>query len=79
MRAFYGKEIDPGVEQKIIEKILSKYRQSPVSEELKKTIYGELTAAKQRGDITIPFKVVMRKDASGKHREYIEVILDTKV
>jgi hypothetical protein len=79
MRAFYGKEIDPESEQKIIEKILSKYRHRAVSEELKKTIYSELSAAKERGEITIPFKVVMRKDLSGKHRDYVEVILDTKV
>ena len=79
MKAFYGKEIDPGLEQDIIERILSQYRRLPVSEELKKTIHSELTAAKERGDIMIPFKVVMRKDGSGKHRDYIEVILDTKV
>lgn len=79
MKPFYGKEIDPETEQKVIEKILSKYRHMAVSEELKKTIYGELASAKQRGDITIPFKVVLRKEPTGKHRSYIEVILDTKV
>lgn len=79
MKAFYGKEIDSDTEQQKIEKILSKYRHMPVSEELKKLIYDELSAAKQRGDILIPFKVVMRKDLSGKHRDCIEVILETKV
>jgi predicted metal-dependent hydrolase len=79
MKAFYGKEIDPASEQELIEKILAKYRHLTVSEELKKNIHSELAAAKSRGEISIPFKVVMRKDSSGKHRDYIEVILDTKV
>jgi len=79
MRPFYGKEIDPGSEQEFIEKILAKYRNQLASEELKKSIHSELTAAKEKGDISIPFKVVMRKDTSGKHHDYIEVILDTKV
>lgn len=79
MRAFYGKEIDPGLEHEVIEKILSKYRHMPVSEDLKKMIYNELLSAKEQGIIAIPFKVVMRKDISGKHHSYIEVILDTKV
>jgi hypothetical protein len=79
MRPFYGKEIDPGSEQECIEKILSKYRHEPVSEELKKKIHNELAAAKARGVISIPFKVVMQKDSTGKHPDYIEVILETKV
>jgi hypothetical protein len=78
MKAFYGKEIDPSREQEFIENILSKYRQMPVSEDLKKTIYFELSQAKERGDITIPFRVVMRK-SNEYHRAYIEIILDTKV
>lgn len=79
MRPFYGKEIDPDLEQATIQKILSKYARTPVSEELKIIIYNELSAAKEQGSITIPFKVVMRNDRTGLHRPYIEVILDTKV
>lgn len=36
MRPFYGKEIDPDREQLTVQKTLSKYRCTPVSEELKK-------------------------------------------
>lgn len=78
MEPFYGKEINCSEEQLRIQKILSKYRSQPVSEELKKTIYNELSGAKERGEISIPFKVVMRHSDS-HHRPYIEVILDTKV
>ena len=79
MEAFYGKQIDPTTEQETIEKILSKYRKMPVTDELKKSIYNELCTAKASGVITIPFKIVMRKDPHRKGRDYIEVILDTKV
>ncbi len=79
MCPFYGKEIDPDREQAIIQKILSQYRRTPVSEELKKKIHDELSAAKEKGVITIPFKVVMRGDQTGIRLPYIEVILDTKV
>ncbi len=64
-------------EQATIERILAKYRLEPVSEELKKTIYNDLVAAKADGKISIPFKVVMRK--ADAQRDYIEVVLDTKV
>lgn len=79
MEPFYGSEIHPDLQQKEINKILSKYIQEPVSKDLKKKIYDELTTAKASGKITIPFKVVMRKHPSDVHRDFIEVILDTKV
>ncbi len=79
MEHFYGKEIDRNHEQLLIEKMLSKYRFEPVSEELKKIIHKELAAAKERGEITIPFKVVMHSSNSPTHQAYIEVILDSKV
>ncbi len=79
MDPFYGKEIDPDQQQKEVEKILSKYAQEPVSNDLKKKIYEALLHAKNTGRISIPFKIVMRKDPSGVHRDFIEVILDTKV
>lgn len=79
MEPFYGKEIHPGEQQNIVNKILSKYSRETVSDELKKKIHDELTAAKWEGIITIPFKVSIRKDVTGIHRDFIEVILDTKV
>lgn len=79
MHFFYGKAIDPETEKKKIESILSKYRYETASEELKKTIHKELIHAKTKGEISIPFKVVLRKSPSEAHRGYIEVILDTKV
>jgi len=78
MRPFYGKEIIPDQQQVKIQKILSKFKHLPVSSELKKLIYDELTDAKVRGEITIPFKVVMHDLKSGR-RSYIEIILETKV
>ncbi|MCH9627023.1 MAG: hypothetical protein S4CHLAM2_06570 [Chlamydiales bacterium] len=79
MEPFYGKEIDPDQQQEEVRKILSKYALEPVSDALKKKIYADLSHAKHVGQITIPFKIVMRKDPSGVHRDFIEVILDTKV
>ena len=79
MDPFYGREIDPSQQKEEIKKILSKYIQEPVSDDLKRKIYNELIDAKARGKITIPFKVVMRKTPGNVHRDYIEVILDTKV
>ena len=79
MEPFYGKEIDAAAEQKLIEKMLIKHRAKPATEALKKEIYDELMEAKHAGKISIPFKLALRKDPSGVHREYVEVILDTKV
>lgn len=79
MKPFYGKEIDPKTEQRTIQKILSKFCSEPVSEDLKKKIYEELTAAKHIGKISIPFKIVMRKFPDERRQDYIEIILDTKV
>lgn len=79
MEPFYGQKIDPVHQQQVIKKILLKYRKEPPTEELKRKIYNELVEAKAQGKITIPFKVVMRKHSRDKQRDYIEVILDTKV
>jgi len=76
---FYGHEILRDRQQATVQKILTQFDGEPVTEELKKRIWDALQEAKQRGDVTIPFKVVMRRDASKKHPEYVEVILDTKV
>lgn len=76
---FYDKIIFRGQEQSYINKLLEKYRNEPVTEELKKKIWDELQMEKHLGRITIPFKIVLRKDSYGKYPSYIEVILDSKV
>lgn len=76
---FYGIDIIRRQEQAYIQQLLKKYRQEPVTEELKSKIWDELQMEKYKGHITIPFKVVMRRDALKKFPDYIEVILDTKV
>lgn len=76
---FYGYEIIRRNEQAYIENLLKKYKKEPVNEELKQKIWDELQMEKYLGNITIPFKVVARRDSSGKFPEYIEIILDTKV
>jgi hypothetical protein len=76
---FYGIEIICRKEQEYIQNLLKKYRCELVSDELKAKIWDELQMEKYKGNITIPFKIVMRRDASKKHPDYIEVILDTKV
>lgn len=76
---FYGYTIIPRNEKEIIENLLSKYRNEPVNDELKKKIWDDLQRAKYEGKITIPFKVVIRKDPQKKFFDYVEIILDTKV
>lgn len=76
---FYGYEIIRRNEEEYIKELLKKYRNEKVSEELKQKIWDELQMEKFHGRITIPFKVVTRRDPSGKFPEYVEIILDTKV
>ena len=76
---FYGHHILREREQEYIKQLLAKYRDQPVTEELKQQIYDELMMEKYHGRLTIPFRVVTRRDVYGKYREFIEVILDTKV
>ncbi|MFN0064767.1 MAG: hypothetical protein ACKVOH_00870 [Chlamydiales bacterium] len=76
---FFGKEIDPDLEQRYIKKVLHKYRLEIPSEELKKKIYNDLSDLKAVGKISIPFSVIFRSDDPSKHRPFVEVILDTKV
>lgn len=76
---FYGYEIIRRSQQEYIQELLKKYRQEPVTDELKKKIWDELQMEKHLGHVTIPFKVVIRRDAYGRFPDYIEVILDTKV
>lgn len=76
---FYGIDVIRRKEQEYIQNILKKYDHEPVTEDLKAKIWDELQMEKHQGKVTIPFKVIMRRDASKKYPDYIEVILDTKV
>lgn len=76
---FYDQEVIRHHEQEYINNLLKKYSNEPVNEELKKKIWDDLQMEKYYGRITIPFKVTLRRDASGQFPDYIEVILDTKV
>lgn len=76
---FYGIDIIRSKEQDYIQNLLKKYKDESVNEELKGKIWDELQMEKYKGNITIPFKIVMRRDISKKYPNYIEVILDTKV
>lgn len=76
---FYGKWILRDREQEYIRNLLKKYRDKEVNEELKQQVYDELMMEKYHGRISIPFRVVVRRDVYGKYPTYIEVILDTKV
>lgn len=76
---FYGHVIYRGRQEEYIENILKKYRNEPATEDLKKKIWDELQMEKYHGRVTIPFKVALRRDPTGKFPDYVEVILDTKV
>jgi hypothetical protein len=76
---FYGVEIIRRREKEYIQNLLKKYRQEPVTEDLQRKIWDELQLEKYKGHITIPFKVVIRKDISKKYPDFIEIILDSKV
>jgi hypothetical protein len=76
---FYGYEIFRDGQEDYIKELLKKYEKEPVTQELRKKIWDELQMEKYHGRVTIPFKVVMRIDATKKFPDYIEVILDTKV
>lgn len=76
---FYGIDVIRSKEQDYIRSLLKKYQNESVNDDLKAKIWDELQMEKSKGKITIPFKVVMRRDASKKYPAYIEIILDTKV
>lgn len=78
-RPFYGKQVARQVEEEFIQSIVSKYRKDPVNEELMEKVYNELMHEKYLGNITIPFKVLMQKDETGRRPDYIEILLDSKV
>lgn len=76
---FYGKDILAKKEQAFMQTFLAKYRKETVNEELKTKIWNDLQKEKFLGHLTIPFKVVLRRDIYGKYPDFIEIILDTKV
>jgi hypothetical protein len=76
---FYGVEVIRRSQQEYINNLLKKYKGEPVNDELKAKIWDELQMEKYKGNVTIPFKVVMRRDSSKNFPDYIEIILDTKV
>ena len=76
---FYGEEIIRRREQEFIQEFLKKYRKEPVNEALKQKIWDDLQMQKHLGNVTIPFKVVLRKDPTHQFPDYVEVILDSKV
>ena len=76
---FYGYEIIRRNQAEYIQKLLIKYKHEKVDEELKKKIWDELQMEKYLGHITIPFKLAVQQDPSGKYPDFIEVILETKV
>jgi len=76
---FYGKPILEDREAEYVKKVLKKYKNEKADEELKKKIWDELQHEKQEGRLSIPFKVVLRRDEYGRYPDVVEVILDTKL
>ena len=76
---FYGKPISRVEQQETIEAILLKYKSETPNEALKEKIYDELMREKYEGRVTIPFRVILRKDHRRQYPTTIEVILDSKV
>lgn len=76
---FYEKEIVREEQQTYINSILEKYKNEAVTDELKQRIYDDLCRERYLGNITIPFKLIVKRDNSGVHHDYIEVLLDTRV
>lgn len=76
---FYGYDIIRREQQEYIENLLKKYKTHPVTDDLKKKVWDELQMEKHLGNVTIPFKLAVRKDPTGKFPDRLEVILDTKV
>jgi hypothetical protein len=76
---FYGADIIRRKEHELIEAVLAKFKKEPVNEDLKKKIYEALHEEKVKGNLKIPFKVILKQDPSGKFAPYVEILLDTKV
>lgn len=76
---FYGFDIIRNEQQRYVDRLLEKYQEETVSEALKKKVWDELQMEKYLGNVTIPFKMAVRRDPYGRFPDAIEVILDTKV
>jgi len=76
---FYDKAILEDRESETVKKILSQYKNEKADEELKKKIWDDLQHEKCEGRLSIPFKVVLRRDEYGRYPPTVEVILDTKL
>ncbi len=76
---FYGYDIIRRTQEEIVSQILAKYKGEAVTDELKQKIWDELQMEKHHGNLTMPFKLAVRRDIYGKYPEFIEIILDTKV
>lgn len=76
---FYGYDIIRNREQEYIQELLKKYQNEPVNDALKQKVWDELQMEKHLGRVTIPFKLAVRLDPTGKFPPCIDVILDTKV
>lgn len=76
---FYGETIVRRTQKQLVEAILEKYRHDVANEALKEKIWNDLQMAKYRGEITMPFQVVLRQDPTKVFPDAVEVILDTKV
>ncbi len=76
---FYEKPIFPDQEKEYIQNLLKKYKGEAATEEIRKKIWNELQHEKHLGNISIPFKIVSRRDEYGRYPDMIEVILDTKL
>lgn len=76
---FYGQEISRHQQEEYIQSLLSPYLGKPATEEIQKEVYDTLMLAKHRGEVVIPFKVLLKKDETGYYPPHIEVLLDTRV
>lgn len=76
---FYGKTIVRRTQKQLVEGILEKYRHDVANESLKEKIWDDLQMAKHRGEITMPFQVVLKQDPSGIFPDSVEILLDSKV
>lgn len=78
-KPFYDIDILRDREEAYIESLMKKYKGQEPSEELKQKIWDELQMEKHLGNLTIPFKVNLKKDPNKVYKDQIEVLLDTKV
>ena len=76
---FYDEKISRIQQEEFIDEVLAKYAGEDATEELVKKVYDDLMMEKHKGKLTIPFKVLIRKDESQNYPPHVEVILDTRV